>query len=117
MKSKDAHQVFFWTPRILSLVFVGFLSLFALDVFTEYSGFAVVVPLLIHLIPSLILLALVIVAWKREIVGTITFLGFAVFYVYTVGFDRHWTWYAFISGPATIVGLLFLASWIEQKRS
>lgn len=110
------EKIFYWLPRLLSICFVLFLSVFALDVFSEYSGIQVILPLLIHLIPSLVLLGAVLLAWRYELVGAIMFLGFATLYLWDVGFDRPWSWYASIVAPAAIVGLLFLVSWV-QKRS
>lgn len=117
MRSFSKHQILHWTPRILSLIYVFFLALFALDVFNEYSGWAVVIPLLMHLIPSFILLIIVAVSWRYEIVGAVVFSGFALSYVYMVGFDRPWSWYVAISGPAAIVGVLFFLSWINKRKS
>ncbi|MDD2913271.1 MAG: hypothetical protein PHS29_01345, partial [Candidatus Pacebacteria bacterium] len=105
-----------WLPRILSIGFVLFLSLFALDVFSEYSGWNVALPLLMHLIPSFVLLGIILVAWKYDLVGAIVFLGFAIFYVFAAGFDRPWSWYVCISCPAAIVGILFFINWWFQRR-
>ncbi|MFA5155314.1 MAG: hypothetical protein WC453_02670 [Patescibacteria group bacterium] len=115
MDQKISHKAIYWLPRILSLGFVLFLSLFALDVFTEYSGWSAVLPFLIHLIPMLILLAAVLVAWKYDLVGAVIFFGFAVFYIVMVGWGRPWSWYAAISLPSAIVGLLYLLSWRYKK--
>ncbi len=109
-------KVIRWLPRILSIGFVLFLSLFSLDVFSEYSGWSAVLPFLIHLIPSFILLGVVLISLKYDLVGAVVFFGFAVFYVFAVGFGRPWSWYAFISGPAIIVGILFLISWFQNKK-
>lgn len=99
-------------PRVLALLFVGFLSLFALDVFSEYQGWNTVFALLIHLVPSLVLLTVVVIAWRFELVGAVVFIGAAVFYVWDVGFGRPWSWYAAIVGPALLVGLLYFGSWV-----
>jgi cell division protein FtsW (lipid II flippase) len=102
-------------PRILSLAFVLFLSLFALDVFSEYSGWSAILPLLIHLIPIFILLAITLIAWKYDLVGAVVFLGFAILYVFLAGFDRPWSWYAGISLPSALVGGLFILSWYKKR--
>jgi hypothetical protein len=114
--SVDKRKIIHWLPRILSIAFVLFLSLFALDVFGEYTGWELVLALFMHLLPSLVLLAVAIISWKYNLLGAIVFLGFAVFYVWAVGFDRPWSWYAFISGPAAVVGILFLISWLQNKK-
>ena len=105
------------SPRILSLLFVGFLSLFALDVFNEYQGWELVTALFIHLIPSLVLLVGVIIAWRYSIVGALIFFGFIAWYLWEAGFDKPWTWYALIVVPALIVGLLYFLDWLIRKKS
>ena len=115
--SIDKRKVIRWSPRVLSLAFVLFLSLFALDVFGEYTGWDFAVALFMHLLPSFVLLGVIIISWKYDLVGAIAFLASAAFYVFMVGFDRPWSWYAFISGPAAITGILFLTSWLWKRRS
>lgn len=109
-------NIIYWLPRILSIAFVLFLSLFALDVFSEYTGWDLLLALFIHLLPSLVLCGIVVISWKYDLVGTIIFLSFAIFYIIAVGLDRHWTWYAFISGPTFIIAILFLISWFQRKK-
>lgn len=108
-------KIVYWLPRILSVAFVLFLSLFAFDIFEEYRGWQAVLGFFIHLLPSFVLLAVVLVSWKYDMVGAIAFLGFAAFYVLMVGFDRPWSWYAGISGPAALVGILFFLSWLQKR--
>lgn len=104
-------KTIYWLPRILSIAFVLFLSVFSFDVFSEYSGWSAVLPLLVHLIPSIVLLIVAAIAWRYAWVGAVIFLGFAIFYVFAAGFDRPWSWYAGISGPSALVGILYLLSW------
>lgn len=111
-----SKKIIYWLPRVLSLGFVLFLSLFALDVFEAYSGWQTVLALLMHLLPSLVLLTVALISWKFDLLGAIVFFGFAVFYVLAAGFNRPWSWYAGISGPAAVVGVLYFVSWL-QKRS
>ena len=45
--------VLYWAPRILSIIFAGFISLFALDVFNEgHSFWETLLALAVHLIPT-----------------------------------------------------------------
>jgi hypothetical protein len=106
----------YWSPRILSLLFVVFLSLFSLDVFNEYQGLAMLPALFMHLLLPIILLLAIIAAWKWDLVGAIVFLAFALYYVWMVGFNRHWSWYVTISGPAIIIGYLFLLNGLQKKQ-
>ncbi|MBU2219858.1 hypothetical protein KJ665_01820, partial [Patescibacteria group bacterium] len=107
----------YWTPRILSLLFIAFLSIFSLDVFEEYQGWGVIIPLFMHLLPALILLAVVILAWKYDLIGAVVFLSFAVLWVWQVGFDRPWSSYALIFGPAFLVSILFFLNWLIKRRN
>ena len=106
----------YWTPRILSVLFVGFLCLFSLDVFDEYQGLATLFALFMHLLIPLVVLIATIVAWKKDLVGTVVFFFFAVYYVYMVGLNRHWSWYVSISGPALLIGILYLLNWLYNKK-
>jgi uncharacterized membrane protein len=112
----NKNKVIVWLPRAISIAFVLFLSLFSLDVFSEYSGWEAVVPFLIHMIPSIVLLAIVLLSFKFELIGALVFLAFAVFYVVSAGLDKPWTWYAFISGPAVITSALFFLSWMQKRK-
>lgn len=104
-----------WLPRILSISFAIFLSLFALDVFNEYQGADVILPLLIHLLPSLVLIIITVIAWKKELFGAAAFITMALSYILMVGFDRHWSWYLSVSVPAILIGVLYLVDWIKKN--
>lgn len=105
-----------WVPRIVSLLFVVFISIFAFDVFDEYQGWNLVLALFMHLLPSFVLLAVIVVAWEHDILGVIAFFGFAVLYIVWAGLERPWTWYALISGPAILISVLYFVNWIHIKR-
>lgn len=107
-------KLLWWAPRILSIGFIIFVSLFALDVFSAYTGIHVLLPLLMHLLPSLLLVLLVVIAWKHAWMGALAFLGFAVFYVGDVGFTQPLSWYLILVLPATLIGLLYLLSWLGR---
>lgn len=106
----------YWSPRILSIMFVAFLCLFSFDGFTEFNGWQTILAVIIHLaIPAVVLLG-TIIAWEKDLVGTAIFLFFAVYYVYMVGLGRHWSWYASISGPALLISMLYLLNWFQSKK-
>jgi hypothetical protein len=70
-----ANRFVYWTPRILSIILVLFLTIFSADVFGENLGFwQTVLALLMHNIPSLLLAAIIWVSWKYEIVGGVAFI-------------------------------------------
>ena len=106
-----------WTPRILCLLFAVFLSLFALDVFDQGYGFwETVLALLMHLIPTGIVLVVLAVSWRWERIGAILFMALGIWYLLTAWGRFHWSAYVVISGPLLLIGVLFLASWLNRTR-
>lgn len=107
----------FWAPRVLSIAFIAFLSLFSLDVFGEGLGFwATVMALIIHLLPSIALLVALILAWRWEWIGAVVYAAAGVLYIGTVRVSHvapalKLTWILAIAAPALIVAALFLANW------
>ena len=108
-----SRRVLFWTPRGLSIAFAIFLSLFALDVFSEGYGFwKTLVALTIHLIPAAIVLAALAVAWRGELVGAVLFVGAGLLYAKSAW--RHPSSIVGISGPLFVIAALFLVNWLKR---
>lgn len=106
----------FWTPRVLSILFIIFLSLFALDVFDAGLGFwQTIVALLIHLIPSAVLAGILAVSWRWEWVGGILFSAAGAAYLWMTWGRFPWYVYVFMSGPLFLVGVLFLIAWFQRN--
>jgi len=120
------NKFIFWTPRILSILFILFLSMFSLDIFgNDYTFWETVVGLFMHNIPVFILTILLIISWKHEIVGGIAFIlagflyiGFILRNALTTGFELYYlAWAAQISGIAFFIGILLLIGWnIKRKK-
>jgi len=109
--------ILFWTPRVLTLLFAVFLSLFALDVFGEGLGiWKTLVALFIHLIPTWIVLAVLAVSWRWGWVGTLLCFALGAFYVICTWGRMHWSAYVLISGSLFLLGSLFLIDWLYQAR-
>jgi hypothetical protein len=105
MKNKIKKQII-WIPRILIILYILFISLFALD--TEIGlGF------LMHLIPSFILLAILIFTWEKpKIAGII----FAIFGIATIIYYNTYAGlisFLMISLPPILAGILF---WIFKGK-
>ncbi|MCB9301472.1 MAG: hypothetical protein H6566_12535 [Lewinellaceae bacterium] len=102
------ERILYWAPRVLGILFAIFISLFALDVFGEgHTPKETAIALLMHLIPTALIVLTLVLAWKWEWIGLIVFLGLAIFYI-------AWAWgkfpisaYIAISGPLALIGLLF----------
>lgn len=98
-------------PRIFAVIYIAFISVFALDVFEAGYGFwGTIVALFMHLIPSFILIACLAVAWKRPRIGGFLFLLMAV--VFTLFFKTYQNIYALllVSLPLIIISGLFVIS-------
>jgi glucan phosphoethanolaminetransferase (alkaline phosphatase superfamily) len=57
--------------RILSIVFILFVSLFTLDVVGEEKW---LLALMMHLIPTFVFIIITVIAWKKEFIGGILWL-------------------------------------------
>jgi hypothetical protein len=114
--STIAKRILFWTPRAICIAFAIFLSLFALDVFSEFHGLGkILLALLIHLVPVYIVLGVLAVAWRWEWVGAVCFAGLAIWYAWgTV--RRHPDWTAGIAGPLLVIAALFLVNWLKHDQ-
>ena len=119
-------KTWYWLPRILCILAIAFVSLFALDAFSsELSLWQQIGAFLMHLIPSFILLALLILAWKKELIGGIIFmligLGLSPV-VFSHNYRMNHSIFMSlgiiltITIPFVIVGLLFLISHFKRKK-
>jgi hypothetical protein len=117
-----SRRALFWTPRALSIVFIAFLSLFAMDVFGEHLGlWRTVLALTMHLIPSFVLIAVLVLAWRWEWIGAALYAAAGLMYVmWVVSMSRpvppamRLIWILMIAGPAFVIAGLFLANWLKR---
>lgn len=78
-----------------------------------------------HNIPALVLLVILIISWKREIVGGIVFILAGMLYVAMVllsvlrnSFEWYMvSWILTIAGPAFLIGILFLINWFRKREN
>jgi hypothetical protein len=121
-------RVFHWLPRIICILAILFVSLFASDAFA--SGLTIWQQLggfLIHLIPSFILLAFLIVAWKWEFIGGIIFVVIGLVtspLVFMLNHNRNQLSIGaslknvlMITFPFIVVGVLFIISNSLKKKN
>jgi hypothetical protein len=113
-------------PRILGILAILFVSMFALDSFSPERTFLQnTIAFIMHLIPSFILLALLIVAWKYEKTGGLIMLVFSLafsFLVYEINFKRTNSiatglFDALILGfPFILAGILFMINGYRKRK-
>jgi hypothetical protein len=116
-----SKRTLFWTPRVLSILFIAFLSMFALDVFGEGLGFwRTLQALSIHLIPSFVLIAALVLAWRWEWIGAALYAAAGALYVVWVLQHPHlpaavkMSWILVIAVPAFAIAALFLVNWLKR---
>jgi hypothetical protein len=101
-----------WAPRILGLLFAAFVSVFALDVFSErYTFWQTILALTMHLIPTAVVLGALAISWRWGWAGGCVFLGLGVWYLVGTWGRFPWSTYAVIAGPLFLLGLLFEIDW------
>ena len=123
---KPATKFLHWTPRIIGILAILFISMFTLDAFDPNKTFGQqITDFLIHMIPSFLLIAFLVIAWKWEIAGGIIFiligLGFSpIVYMHNYQMNDS-VWMSlkvllFITFPFILVGILFVLSHYKKKR-
>lgn len=113
--NKPVKRMLSWPPRIAGILFILFISIFALDVFDAGHGFwETLLALFMHLLPCFMLAIAVALAWRWEWIGAVLFTGFAIWYFAAMrGFPL--SVYLLLAGIPFIVGMLFTAGWIYRK--
>ncbi|MEW5871289.1 MAG: hypothetical protein AB1894_18600 [Chloroflexota bacterium] len=70
-----------WAPRVAAILIIFFISLFSLDVFEmQASPLELLVGFLIHNIPSIVMIVLLVAAWRHPAVGFVAFLVVGVLF-------------------------------------
>lgn len=120
-------KLFHWLPRILCIMAILFISLFALDAFSYgESTWDQILGFLMHLIPSFVLIGILLIAWKWEKIGGIIFillgLGLSPFifkhnYAMNNSISMSLGVIALITLPFVLVGILFLVSHFKKKKA
>jgi len=120
------RKIVYWAPRILSILFILFISMFALDIFGNgYTVWQTIVGLFMHLIPTWIMIIALVISWKHEIVGGIIFPLLGLFYIGLTTYSSMtggipWylalSWSMTIAVPAIFVGGLWMLNWFWLKK-
>jgi hypothetical protein len=125
---KTSVKVFHWLPRILCILAIFFISIFAADAFAP--GLTIWQQLgafFMHLIPSFVLIAILIISWKWEFTGGIIFIaiGLAISpFLYILNHNRNHfsvgislTNVIILTFPFILTGILFLVSHYLKKKN
>jgi hypothetical protein len=113
------NKLLYWVPRILTILAIIFMLMFSFDSFGGDEPLSKkILGFLVHNIPVLILIVVLIVAWKNELVGGLIFI--AAFIAGTI-FYRSFTGNPgslVVILPFLITGILFiLYHHLNRKRT
>ncbi|MFH0734309.1 MAG: hypothetical protein V1773_05830 [bacterium] len=114
MRQKN-NKILFWSPRVLNILYIGFIGMFSLDVFDGKYGFwETLLGFLIHNIPTMILIIILIISWKWPLMGAafnfLAGVGLAFIIKSTIYV------FAILLTPLIAVCLLYFADWYYNKR-
>jgi len=110
-------KLIYWLPRIITIIYIIFLGLFAFDSFDgDQSVWKKALGFLIHLIPNFLLIIILIISWRREWIAGILFNGLAIFYIIMSWGKFPFVTYLTVSGPLFLTGILFLINWYQRKK-
>ncbi len=108
MKNTQKNErLYHWIPRVLGIAIAVFLALFA-----TAEPFA-----LMQLVPSFLILLVVLIAWKKDLLGLLGFLVLGIlatffFHTYTKTLN-----FVIISVPFFLVSVFYLRNFLEQKKA
>jgi hypothetical protein len=101
---------------ILGVLYAVALLVFAADVFNNEQNIAqTFYDLLLHLIPTAVILLIVVVAYNRSLIGAIIFLVLGLMYIITGWANLHWTAHVLIAGPLLVLSALYITAWKSSK--
>ena len=111
-------KVVYWTPRLLCIIAILFISLFSLDAFAPgLTLWQQLGAFFMHMIPSFVLTALLAYAWRNEKSGGIIFLLIGLIFsplIFNWNYRMNnsvWISLGIIAAitlPFVVVGILFL---------
>ncbi len=123
---KKVNKLIFWIPRILSILLISYMVLFPLMLLASHliglRFFSIILIILLINIPSIILIIILIISWKYELVGAITFILAGLLYIvlnlitiFRIGFEYQYIIsFLLIGFPALLIGILFLIGWFKE---
>lgn len=123
---KTSVRILHWAPRIICILAIMFISMFAADAFTPELTFSQQIgDFFIHLIPSFILLGILIISWKWELIGGVVFTAIGIVlspFIFKLNYNMNHSVSMslgiifLITFPFVVVGILFIISHFAKKK-
>jgi hypothetical protein len=123
---KTSEKILHWAPRIICILAILFISMFAADSFAP--GLTIWQQLgafFMHLIPSFILLIILIISWKKELFGGIFFTAIGLIlspFIFMLNYRMNHSVLMSLSiilvitFPFIVVGVLFLLNYLIKRK-
>jgi hypothetical protein len=110
--SPQMGMIVHWAPRLASLLIIFFISLFSLDVLEmEAAPVEKLVGFIIHSTPSIIMLVMLVIAWRKPVLGFVAFLLAGLVFLTFVVRGQGLGHFLLFSGPLLLISALFYADW------
>lgn len=104
-----------WFPRLLAILFAGFISIFALDALDAHHTFLEQLGhILVHMLPTIAVLAALWLAWYRRIIGGLVFMILGMVFTIHFGTWRETGLFLLFSMPLFVAGVGFIFSRYSQ---
>ncbi len=103
-------------PRLISILAIGFVSIFSLDAFDHGTFSEQLFDFMMHMIPTFVLIIILAIAWKWELIGGIIYVLLGVF-ISPLIYTNSYLTIALITFPFFFAGLLFILSHFLRKKS
>jgi len=101
---------------ILGVLYAVALLIFAADVFNHEQNIAqTFYDILLHLLPTAVILLIVFVAYNRPLIGAIIYLVLGLMYIITGWARMHWSAHVLIAGPLLLLSALYITAWKSNK--
>lgn len=100
----------------LGVLYAVALLVFAADVFNHEQNIAqTFYDILLHLLPTAVVLFIVVVAYNRPLIGAIIYLVLGLMYIITGWARMHWSAHVLIAGPLLLLSALYITAWKSNK--
>ena len=112
------EKTLYWVPRIFTILALFFMLMFSFDVFEGNESIGrKLIGFLIHNIPVLILIAVLIIAWKWEIAGGVLFIiAFIISCFFFHSFSGN-PGSLTVTSPFLITGILFIVHHLLYRKN
>ena len=105
-----------WAPRVIALIIIVFILLFAFNGFVpRYLTGEGVVPLVIGILPAVVLFLALVMAWFFRLAGGITWIILGIVMIIFFHTYRDELSFLTLSSPVVAVGVLFVLSHFYDK--